>query len=283
VDNGFAPIRRGIVKHLEDGRMSATDFAAYAVMIMGADRSTGIWIGSARKLSFLFNGSMSERTARRALESLETNPEGAYIKRFARPGSHGNYPILINRYECTDGARKGLRLNADATTDWKDPVYYDPRAAGGQVVEDVVEDVDEQGGEDVVEDVTPTQDLRSKNREFKLQDSRSKTAPKGKAPSAALPLFNPCKEHAEKSWPATHSGNKPTWGAKDFAQLARILRRHRELTLEEFSARWGRYLADSDSWVAKQGHSLAFFCSRFDSYIDRSGLDIPEATPYEDS
>lgn len=55
-----------------------------------------------------------------------------------------------------------------------------------------------------------------------------------------------------------------------------------ELTLEEFSARWDRYLSDCDRFVEKMGHSLAFFFSRYDSYVDRSGIDLHEITPYED-
>jgi hypothetical protein len=100
----------------------------------------------------------------------------------------------------------------------------------------------------------------------------------GKAP---LPLFALAKEYAERKW-SERFASKPTWGAKDFSQLARVLRRHRELTLPEFSGRWDRYIADRDEFIAKQGYSLAFFCSRFDAYVERDGLDVPYATPYQD-
>jgi len=94
-------------------------------------------------------------------------------------------------------------------------------------------------------------------------------------------LFFQLRNWAEGSW-RKRFGSKPTWTKKDFVGLARILRVHGDLGLDEFKARWERYLADGDAFVAKQGYSLAFFCSRFDSYIERLGLDFPEARPYDD-
>lgn len=94
-------------------------------------------------------------------------------------------------------------------------------------------------------------------------------------------LFGKMRGYAERTW-RERFGAKPTWVKKDFVQLARLLRCQGELGLEEFSARWDRYLADDEPFVARQGYSLAFFCSRFDNYIRRSGLDVPDATPYED-
>ncbi len=95
-------------------------------------------------------------------------------------------------------------------------------------------------------------------------------------------LFNQAKEYFIQTWQKRFS-SKPTWGSKDYSGLARILRRHPELTIAEFRARWDRYICDGDPFIAnRMGHSLAFFCSRFDAYINRSGLDIPEFTGYED-
>lgn len=83
---------------------------------------------------------------------------------------------------------------------------------------------------------------------------------------SASPLFGPSKEYAFEGWKAKF-GQAPTWSAKDFTGLARLLKSKPTLTLDEFKARWTHYLADADPFVGKQGHSLAFFCSRFDSYI----------------
>jgi hypothetical protein len=118
--NGFIPLRRGILEHLEQGRLSGNEFLAYVLMILRADSKTGIWFGGALALSAFSGGFLSGRTARRVLEGLETK---GYIKRFSEPGRRGNYPVLINFYEVTQGARSGHRLNAEQTTDWRHPVY----------------------------------------------------------------------------------------------------------------------------------------------------------------
>jgi hypothetical protein len=120
-NSGYVGMRRGLVDHVIDGRLTMREHSAYAMMIKMADRKTGIWIGSAKHLSSLYGaGDVDERLARYLLESLERK---GYIKRFLRPRQRGNYPILVDKFECSDGAHKGLRLNAAATADWRDPVY----------------------------------------------------------------------------------------------------------------------------------------------------------------
>jgi hypothetical protein len=272
--------------------MTATEATAFWAMVVDADPATGVWIGSGRALSFLFNCTLSEKCARRALEGLEKNPEGPYIKRFTTPGKHGNYPILINRFEVTAGARMGLRLNADATVNWREPVYYDPQAMGEEMGEEMGEDVGKHEGQYVGEqrgkDVSPNIESRIEKLEIKNPAFAGMTAGAGmvsrpkarKPPSEALPILDPAKQYAYRRWQEKF-GSKPSWGPKDYAGLARLLRRQRELTLAEFRARWDRYLEDRDPFPAKMGHSLTYFCSRFDTYIDRSGLDVPLATPYE--
>jgi len=286
---GYVKFRRGILDHTHDGRMTATEATAFWAMVVDADPATGVWIGSGRALSFLFNCTLSEKCARRALEGLEKNPEGPYIKRFTTPGKHGNYPILINRFEVTAGARMGLRLNADATVNWREPVYYDPQAMGEEMGEEMGEDVGKHEGQHVGEQrgkhVSPNIESRIENLEKPKAPGAGGRGPgaghKAKVPpSEALPIFDPAKQYAFRRWQEKFSSN-PSWGPKDYAGLARLLRRHRSLALEEFRARWERYLEDRDPFPAKMGYSLAYFCSRFDTYIDRSGLDIPLATPYE--
>jgi hypothetical protein len=71
---------------------------------------------------------------------------------------------------------------------------------------------------------------------------------------------------AFKSWEAKH-GQEPDWKEKDFSGLSKLLRRRQGITLDEFRQRWTRYLDDSEEFVRKQGHSLAYFCSKFDAYI----------------
>jgi hypothetical protein len=115
---GYIQLRRGLFEHVTEGRITSTEAFLYMAIIAHAKPDTGIWTGSSGLLASLYG--FSPRTARDLLEKLESK---GYIKRFPKPGSHSNYPVLINKYECSDGAAKGWRLNATATIDCEDPVY----------------------------------------------------------------------------------------------------------------------------------------------------------------
>ena len=118
---GFAQLRRGLVDHLLDGRLTSSEHSAYCLMIQLADHKTGIWKGSAKHLASLYGaGDVDERRARYLLESLEKK---GYIKRFVKRRQRGNYSVLIDKFNCSDGAYKGRRLNAALTTDWRTSVY----------------------------------------------------------------------------------------------------------------------------------------------------------------
>jgi len=115
---GYVQVRRGLLEHVRRGDITPLGLSAYALMLLGADSRTGIWWGSAKGLAADFG--FVERTARDLLESLEA---AGHIKRFATPGRHGNYPILLDGYEVRHGVNEDRRLSAKATMDWKNPVY----------------------------------------------------------------------------------------------------------------------------------------------------------------
>ena len=118
---GYVPKRRGVLDHLRDGRLTLQQFGAFDALVLLADKASGIWNGSARALAAQCGaGDVSDRQARHLLESIEA---GRYIKRFPTPRSHRNYPILIDKFLITFGAHRGKRLNASATSDWRNPVY----------------------------------------------------------------------------------------------------------------------------------------------------------------
>jgi hypothetical protein len=119
--NGYTQKRRGAVDHLRDGRLSLLEYGAHDLLLALADKATGMWWGSAKGLAATCGaGDVTERQARHLLESLEKK---RYIRRFAKKRGHGNYPILLNKFEVTFGAYKGMRLNAEETSDWRNPVY----------------------------------------------------------------------------------------------------------------------------------------------------------------
>src|SRR6267142_1558113 len=100
--NGFLQLRRGVWEHVRDGRMSVTVALAFIYICCEADTRTGIWKGSAKSLSGELG--IPERTARDVLEKME---HGDYIRRFAVPGRHSCYPILVHKFEITQGEHDG--------------------------------------------------------------------------------------------------------------------------------------------------------------------------------
>ena len=106
-ENGFLQHRRGIWEHVRDGRMTLQDVAVHQYIAAQADTRTGVWNGSAGALAGEL--CLSHRTARRFLERLT---RGDYIRRFPAPGKHVCYPILVHKFEPTNGQHKGEQLDA---------------------------------------------------------------------------------------------------------------------------------------------------------------------------
>lgn len=125
-ENGFLKLRRGLWEHVRDGRMSITAALAFIYICSQADTRTGIWKGSAKSVSGELG--IPERTARDVLEKLE---HGDYIRRFALPGRHSCYPILVHKFLITDGEHNGEHLNALASTSPVDLTYF-PRQQNGE-------------------------------------------------------------------------------------------------------------------------------------------------------
>ena len=87
--------------------MSLTEAAAFIYICSQADTRSGIWQGSAGALSGELG--IPPRTARDVLERME---HGDYIRRFAVPGRHVCYPILVHKFPITQGEHNGEQLNA---------------------------------------------------------------------------------------------------------------------------------------------------------------------------
>lgn len=117
--NGFLQLRRGLWEHVRDGRMTVTEALAFIYICCEADTRTGIWKGSAKSLSGELG--IPERTARDVLEKME---HGAYIRRFAVPGRHVCYPILVHKFPISQGEHNGEQLNAIASTSPADLAYF---------------------------------------------------------------------------------------------------------------------------------------------------------------
>src|SRR6202035_2681311 len=59
---GFLMLRRGILEHLEDGRLTSGQFLALIVIMLKANIRTGVWFGSGRAIACIL--ARSERTAK---------------------------------------------------------------------------------------------------------------------------------------------------------------------------------------------------------------------------
>jgi hypothetical protein len=118
-ENGFLPLRRGLWEHVRDGRMSRTEALAFIYICSQADTRTGIWKGSAKSLSGELG--LPERTARDVLEKMQ---HGDYIRRFAVPGCHVCYPILVHKFPITQGEHNGEHLNAIESTSPAELSYF---------------------------------------------------------------------------------------------------------------------------------------------------------------
>lgn len=155
MNNGFSPIRNAVQEHLEKGRLTYFDFGIYVKIHLGADYKTGIWWGSAKKL--LVEGPAAG-SLRRIQESLRRLASIIFIKPFRVSGRHGNYPVLINKFDLR-GELKGYRVNAEKTTDWRHPVLEG-------LTDDVTDDVTERGA-------TPKRSTRSKPLRSKKKEVRT--------------------------------------------------------------------------------------------------------------
>jgi hypothetical protein len=119
----FAILRSGILEHLELGRLTFFDLGVYAVILLQADFSTGVWLGSGPRLRATAPAGASLRDIQRSLRALT---KIRFLRPFQKHGSRGNYHILIDKYEVRshglEPALTRMRLNA-----WKSISYDDLR------------------------------------------------------------------------------------------------------------------------------------------------------------
>lgn len=201
---GFLQLRRGLWDHLRDGRMTRLEVLAFIYICSQADTRSGVWSGSAGALSGEIG--FEPRTARDVLERME---ESGYIRRFALPGSHLCYPILVHKYLITTGEHNGEQLDALSSTFVNGclKLAFFPRE----------EDVKVHGEEDVKDNAALK---RSKKREERKEKHKRGDAAK----AAAAPP--PCEmESYLGTLPPEirkHALNLKTWLIDQFIELGRL-------------------------------------------------------------
>jgi hypothetical protein len=248
-DTGFFQLRRGIWEHVRDGRMSITEALAFIYIGTQGDTRTGIWYGSAKSLAGELG--LPDRTARDVLEKME---HGDYIRRFAVPGRHSCYPILVHKFLITSGQHTGEQLNAFASTSPADLAYF-PREQSVEL-----------NGEHGVEHGAAQKKLETVKGRGKKKDAPA-------SPLRADPRFQPFYRFAFEGY-AQKRGQKPTWLGKDRKLLQNLLRAT-AAPLTELERRWRNYLASTEPFTVKQGDSLGYFCSNIDKFSDGPLLAFP--------
>jgi hypothetical protein len=119
-DDFFIPIPGEIFNEFETGQMDLHMWGVYAVLLRQVDFETGVWRGTAYKISVAWNDHLELRTVQRALTRLDN----VYVKAFRNPkGQRGGYYILLHNYRIRFGPFAGHYLDALASPDPKHPVY----------------------------------------------------------------------------------------------------------------------------------------------------------------
>jgi hypothetical protein len=223
--------------------MSVTEALAFIYICSEGDTRNGVWKGSAKSLSGELG--IPVRTARDVLEKME---HGDYIRRFAVPGRHSCYPILVHKFLITDGEHSGEQLNAIESRSPADLAYF-PR---------------EQSVERGVQHGVEHSAAQKRKRIEKQKEKKKYLAAKPTPP--ADPRFQPFVDFAFGAFKQKH-GQKPTWTGKDFKALSTMFASNKSLDAAELERRFRNYLDSTEVFIQKQGDSLAYFCNHADSFL----------------
>jgi DNA-binding transcriptional regulator PaaX len=125
-DPGFYKRRRGILEHLESGKISLLDSGIHDYLCLkmngvigsGCNIPPGVVFTSSKAIRALSPKGISERAVRRSLANLERL---GWIKCWKVRGKHGNYPVLVARSSVHDDEGNEYRVIGGETTDWHNP------------------------------------------------------------------------------------------------------------------------------------------------------------------
>lgn len=119
---GYIQLRRGILEHLADGRITSDEFAAYTVVLLAADRRSGSWKGSGAELAKRIGWQV--RKAQRVLAELARKGYLA-LKRLGGRVFHG-YLVSIPKYFPTLASPVTRDPRAGVTHDVRPPTLASP-------------------------------------------------------------------------------------------------------------------------------------------------------------
>jgi hypothetical protein len=117
--SGYVRLRRGVLDHLHQGRMSFSEYGIYTILVQLADSRSGCAFSNAKSLEALIGRGLKQQRIQDILFELHLK---GYIRPFGqRHVGSGSYPILIHRYQITFGEKKDWFVDAFGTKDYRKP------------------------------------------------------------------------------------------------------------------------------------------------------------------
>ena len=156
---GFLKVRRGLKEHFN--KMGYFEIGLYLRLLMDADYSTGTLYTSTNSL--VLKGSTRQKIYR-ALQNLESK---GYIRSFKKRGGHGEFGVILNRYQGEDGRFvNAFKSESCEELEWEsDEVVMRSRRGDDEVVMRSSSQVEENK-----EDIVP-KELRIKKEEERREES----------------------------------------------------------------------------------------------------------------
>lgn len=115
---GHVELRRGLMAHIESGKLSIHDLGMFIVLLLLADPSSGCL--NSNTVILASKCRLTYKAARGCLDRLEREN---YIKCFKTEGRGASFWIAVGQYKVTIGARIGEYLDVVNTTDYSNPAY----------------------------------------------------------------------------------------------------------------------------------------------------------------
>jgi hypothetical protein len=128
---GFVKLRRGIIEHLKDGRLTPREFLVFTIILLKADFRNSTWIGSASEIA-----KQCGFRKQYALQYLAALKAKGYIQFEIPRGAHVKYPIFVPKYsvppgteeitrKIPNGNRGNIATYQTGTEDFKQLTYFE--------------------------------------------------------------------------------------------------------------------------------------------------------------
>jgi hypothetical protein len=256
---GWYARRRGILEHLESGKITVVDSGIHDYLCLIADHKTGVCRASAEKIHVLAGAGVSLRAIQRSLAKLE---EIGWIKRFLVPGRRGNYHIAIARFFVREASGTWLSVNLERTNDWRlvqfDAVTDPSFIRQGPVSEvSPIQEVEEL--EEIHKDSKTVRTSRAKARHPRKDFKNLKT--KGSVTQESDTRFQSIKEQFETEFSSRNPGVAAPFDGGDGKALKALLKTQSHATTETLISWLQNAFNSEGDYPLLPGFRLREFCA----------------------